>query len=388
MSAETVPLKAASAPSTGASRRTVLKAATALGAGLAMPAIVSPRVLASSGEINVLMWADYLPETFRKAFTDKTGIKVNFTGVGSNEEVQNKLMANGGRGFDIISPTADRSLLYQPLNALQPFDVKRVPMDHLNPTMAKIGENAWNFDNKGPHWLPNMWGTEGIAWRVDGFKPDGQYPSYMDPWDDKNAGKSMVRAQSGLMGAGLALERTGQMEPGSVWSSFQDQDKMKKVWTQITDFCISKKKNIKILWNDADTQKNALLNEGVIVAQTWDGPILALKTQGEPIMYRAPVEGSLAWVDGVAMPKLAVNIDQVYAFLEACYDPALAGEAITHHGYNSPVIGAEKYAGEAYAKNFADAYPGDALAKLNPWPPAAQWFADARAEYVNKFLSA
>ncbi|SNB51859.1 spermidine/putrescine transport system substrate-binding protein [Arboricoccus pini] len=372
----------------GASRRQVLKGAAALGAGLSMPAIVSPAALASSGEINILMWSDYLPDSFKDAFLKKTGIKINHTGIGSNEEVINKLKADGGRGFDLVSPTGDRALLYQPLGVLQPFDMKRVPIDHVNPAMAKIGENAWNFDKSGTHWLPNMWGTEGIAWRIDQFKPDGQFPSFFDPWDDKNAGKAMVRAQSGLVGAGLGLERLGKLAPGSMWAAFQDQDKMKQVWSEVTKFCISKKKNIKVLWNDADAQKNGLLNEGVIVAQTWDGPPLALKTQGEPVMYRAPVEGALAWVDGMAIPKEAKNIDQIYAFIEASYDSALAGEAIQHHGYNSPVLGAEKYAGEAYAKNFADAYPGDALAKLNPWPPAAPWFADARTEFVNSFLSA
>jgi spermidine/putrescine transport system substrate-binding protein len=30
------------------------------------------------------------------------------------------------------------------------------------------------------------------------------------------------------------------------------------------------------------------MNEGVVVGQTWDGPPLALKTEGEPVMYRAP----------------------------------------------------------------------------------------------------
>ena len=65
-----------------------------------------------------------------------------------------------------------------------------------------------------------------------------------------------------------------------------------------------------------------------------------------------------------------------------------AGKAIEKHGYNSPVIGADKFAGDKYAKNFGDAYPGDALSKLNPWPSEPQWYADLRAQYVNKFQSA
>ena len=33
-------------------------------------------------------------------------------------------------------------------------------------------------------------------------------------------------------------------------------------------------------------------------------------------------------------------------------------------------------------------YPGDTASKLNPWPPEPPWYADARAEYANKFETA
>lgn len=370
----------------GISRRTVLKGTAAGAAVLAAPAIVSRRALASSGEISILMWSDYLPESFVNAFQDKTGIIINFTGIGSNEELINKLKATKGQGFDIVSPTNNRSLQWEPLELLQPFDMARVPIDKVNPAMAKIGETAWDFG--GVSWIPHIWGTEGMAWRTDLWAPAGEFPSYGDVWSDANAGKTMGRGHSMMLGAGLALEHEGKQAPGSMWSAYGSPDDMKEVWTPLTEYCISKKPNIKLIWNDADTQKNGLMNEGVVVGQTWDGPPLALKTQGEPVMYRAPIEGAMAWVDGMSMPVGAANIDQIYAFIEACYDPELAGEAIKSHGYNSPVLGADKYAGDVYAKNFADAYPGDALANLNPWPAEPQWYADLRTEFVNQFLNA
>lgn len=368
-------------------RRSFLKGTATAATALAMPAIISSRALASSGEINIMMWSDYLPDSFTTAFTKRTGIKINFTGIGSNDEIINKLKATSGQGFDIVSPTVNRNPLWKDLGLLQPFDMKRVPIDKVNPAMA-LGETHWNFGGKGCHWVPHIWGTEGVAWRIDKFTPAGQFPSYYDIWDDANAGKTMGRAHSMMLGLGLGLERRGEMAPGSIWAAYQSPDKMKEVWAKLTEIAISKKKNIKVIWNDADTQKNGLLNEGVIVGQTWDGPPIALKTAGEPVMYRAPIEGAMAWVDGMALPIGAKNIDQVYAFIEACYDPELAGTAIKTHGYNSPVIGADKFGGEVYAKNFADAYPGDALAKLNPWPAEAPWYAAARTEFVNKFMSA
>jgi len=370
------------------SRRGVVKGSAAAGAvALFAPAYVRNAV-SSSGEINVMFWSDELPEDLLKSFTEKTGIKVNFTGFGSNEELLNKMKSTKGEGFDLISPTLNRVPQWKELGVTQPWDLKKVPVDRLNPAMLKAGE-IWNLDGKGQHWLPHVWGTEGISWRTDKWQPKGEFPSYGDIWDDANAGKTMGRSHSLILGAGLWMEGEGKLEPGSMLkASYESEEKMRPIWEKVTQFCIDKKKNIKVLWNDADTQKNGLLNEGIVCAQTWDGPPIALKNDGQPVMYRAPKEGAMAWVDGMSLPTGAKNIDQAYAFVDFDYQPEAAGKAIDKHGYNSPVIGADKFASDRYAKNFADAYPGDALSKLNPWPSEPQWYADLRAQYVNKFQSA
>ena len=370
------------------SRRGVVKGSAAAGAvALFAPAYVR-NALSSSGEINVMFWSDELPEDLLKSFTEKTGIKVNFTGFGSNEELLNKMKSTKGEGFDVISPTLNRVPQWKELGVTQAWDLKKVPVDRLNPAMLKAGE-IWNLDGKGQHWLPHVWGTEGISWRTDKWQPKAEFPSYGDIWDDANAGKTMGRSHSLILGAGLWMEGEGKLEPGSMLkASYELEEKMRPIWEKVTQYCIDKKKNIKVLWNDADTQKNGLLNEGIVCAQTWDGPPIALKNDGQPVMYRAPKEGAMAWVDGMSLPTGAKNIDQAYAFVEFDYQPEAAGKAIDKHGYNSPVIGADKFASDRYAKNFADAYPGDALSKLNPWPSEPQWYADLRAQYVNKFQSA
>lgn len=371
------------------SRRAVLKASAMAGVStLAMPALVT-KAFASSGEMTLMDWSDYWPEDMLSKFTAETGIKVNYIGIGSNEEMINKMKASQGAGADLIGPTNNRSLQWGPLDLLQPIDMTRVPIDAANPAMVKIGPDAWDFEAKGNTWIPHIWGTEGMAWRVDKWLPKDPsgVPSYGEIWSEENAGKTMIRAHSGMLTAGLYMEASGQMEPGSVWAAYTSEDKMSEVWTQITDWCVARKKNLKLIWNDADSQKNGLLNDGVTVGQAWDGPPLALKTAGEPVTYQAPAEGAMAWVDGLAIPKGASNLDAVYELIKFAYDPANAGAAIDKHGYNSPILGADKLAGASYAKNFAEAYPGDALANLNAWPAEAPWYADRRTEFVNKFQS-
>ena len=372
----------------GISRRSFNKGAAATGLGvLTAPAYVK-NALSSSGEIDILMWSDYLPDDFIDAFTAETGITVNYTGIGSNEEIINKMKATNGQGFDVVSPTNNRNLQWEPLGLLQPVDMNRVPIDAVNPAMADIGPTGWNFGGGGSHWLPHIWGTEGIGWRTDLWTPEGDAPSYGDVWKEENAGKTMGRPHSMMLGAGLYMETIGELEPGSMWKAYESEDAMRPIWEKVTAWCIERKGNVKILWNDADTQKNALLNEGVIVGQTWDGPPLALKSAGDPVMYQAPVEGSMAWVDGIAIPVGAKNVDQIYAFIEFAYKSEPAGKAIDKHGYNSPVLGADQHAGDTYKQNFADAYPGESLKNLNPWPAEAPWYAEVRTEYRNKFVNA
>lgn len=371
------------------SRRKFIKTSVAASAAAVGPWVINAKALASSGELNILMWSDYLPEDFLAQFKSETGISINYTGIGSNEEIINKMKATKGKGFDICSPTNVRSGQWVELDLLQPWDYDRIPnIKNANPAMLSIGSGEWNFGDAGSHWLPHIWGTEAISWRTDLYSPAGGEPSYGNIWDGSAEGNTMIRPHSGMLGAGLYMETIGELEPGDVWRAYADEETMRPIWEKITAFCIANKSQIKLFWNDADTQKNGFLNDGVLVGQTWDGPPLAMKTDGEPVHYQAPAEGALAWVDGMSLSKAAENVDQAYAFIEFTYKQEPAGRAIDTHGYNSAVLGADAFAGDNYKKNFSESYPGKALANLNPWPAEPQWYADVRTEYRNKFVNA
>ena len=380
-------------------RRFVKSTAVAATAAAVGPWIIRSEVLAAAGQVNVLMWSDYLPPGFLKAFQDETGIAINYTGIGSNEEILNKMKATKGKGFDICSPTNMRSLQWEPLGLLQPFDNGRIKnLNNVNPAMLVVGDQEWNFGGNGSHWLPHIWGTEGVAWRTDKWTPprDGEIPSYGDIWQSDMEGKTMMRPHSGMLGAGLHLETTGALEAGAMRKAYADEAIMRKTWAVVTDFCIKNKSQVKLFWNDADTQKNGLMNQGVVVGQTWDGPPITLMQNGDPVQYRAPSEGSLAWVDGMSLSSAAEDLDAVYAFIDYCFVPEPAGKSIDGggdsdwggHGYNSAVLGADRHASPNYGKMFSSVYPGNSLANLWPWPKEPQWYADVRTEYRNKFVNA
>ena len=390
-------------PPAAGTRREVLRRGAALAAGPWLLGAADERGATQArpgGQLELLMWSDYLPAALLAEFEAETGVAVNHTGIGSNEEAIAKMKATRGRGIDLVSPTNMRSPQWEPLDLLQPLDLTRLRnVGGLNRAMRRVGETEWNFNGEGPHWLPLVWGTEGIGWRSDRWQParaDG-LPSYGDLWQPAVRGKTMMRPHSGMLAAGLHLEAIGELPPGAMRAAYDDEATMRATWQVVADFCIANKRQIKLFWNDADTQKNGLLNEGVVVGQTWDGPAIKLMTQGEPVAYRAPAEGALAWVDGIALSRAARNVDAAYAFIDYLFRPTVAGRGIDGgedhgwgggHGYNSAVQSAATYASSQYGAVFATVYPGNSLAKLWPWPREPQWYADARTEFRNKFVSA
>ena len=195
----------------------------------------------------------------------------------------------------------------------------------------------------------------------------------------------MGRTYSMMTGCGIWMHHQGKMD---FWSSYKDEETMRKNWQVITDYCISKKGNLVKFWSGADPQKQGFTSDGVVVGQTWDGPIVSMMKAGEPVAYQTTDEGALAWVDGITLSAKAENIDEAYELINYSFTPEVGGATINEIGYNSAVIGAsDHYSDETKAISQA-VYPGDTASKLNPWPPEPPWYADARAEYANKFETA
>ena len=368
------------------SRRSVLKGAAATGAAAAIGPWYIPNAFAAP-VVNVLMWGEYLPDSVVADFKAKTGITVNHTKIGDNGEIISKMKAGGGAGYDLASPTNMRALQWADLGVLAPFDMNRINTSAVNPGMLAVGERDWNFGGKGSHWVPQLWGTESISWRTDKWQPDG-LPSFGDIWEPNpgiDGAFMMGRTYSMMTGCGIWMHHQGKMD---FWSSYNDEDTMRKNWETITEYCISKKGNLVKFWSGADPQKQGFTSDGVVVGQTWDGPIAAMMKAGEPVAYQTTDEGALAWIDGITMSAKAENIDEAYELINYSFTPETGGQTVNEIGYNSAVNGASDFYSDETKALAKAIYPGDTSTKLNPWPPEPPWYSDARAEYANKFETA
>jgi spermidine/putrescine transport system substrate-binding protein len=370
------------------SRRTVLKSAAAAGAIAAVgPFVIDSEARAASGELKILIWTGYVPQSVRDKFEADTGVSIKVTNYGSNEELLNKMKATKGRGFDIISPTLNRKPQWEPLGLLQPWDMNKVPTDKVVGSLMKASSEEWTWGD-GNHHLPYVWGTEAMSWRTDLWSREYKDLSYGDLWLPEMKGKVQGRPHSMMAGIGLYLDRIGELPSNRLLDAYQDEDNMRRIWNEITKFAVEHKPWIKQFWNDHNTQKSGFMQNGVVIGQTWDGPAIELKKEGKPVTYMAPQEGAFAWLDGLSLPIGAKNMDAVYEFLKVCFTPDVGGMLGNDTGYNPVSIGADEHLNEASKKVFQEAYPDDALDRLWWWPPEPVWYAAARAEFRDKFVAA
>jgi len=378
-----------SAATTGAAakafnRRTVLKSAAAVGAIAATgPAYIKDAF--SAGTVNAIVWTNYLTDDFLAKFKADTGITVNVTPLGSNEELINKMKATKGRGFDMVTPTLNRRGQWQPLEMSQPWDLNKIPnLSNVDAAFVKAS-SAWTWGG-GQHHLPHIWGTEAMSWRTDMYTTEYGKLSLGDLWIPEMKGKVQGRPHSMMAGIGRYLEGAGKLPPFT--DAYKSQDQMRKIWDEITKFAVEHKAWVKQFWNDHDTQKTGFMQNGVVMGQTWDGPAIELMKEGKPVQYMAPKEGAFAWLDGLLMPTGAENIAETYELVNAIYTVEAAADSAIKTGYNGTVTGYADKLDEASKNAFNTSYPGDALAKLWWWPDEEPWYAEIRAEYRDKFVAA
>lgn len=383
----------ASPPRRGLPRRRLLAAGApglAAGAlGLATPALVGRRALASSGELNLYSWSDYVYPEMIRSFTDKTGIKVNLSTYGSNDEVLNRLRAARGRGFDIVMPSITYTPAWVSQELLQPLDEAKINVDRVIPSMWESSKTLGGVQGGKRYTTPFNWGTEALCLDTTVVKPEYGVLGFGSLWQPEYRGKVTVRAHSSLLGIGLHLDATGELPSDRMRVTYTDEAKMREIYGRILAYAVERKPWIVQFWSNAQETEAAFGQNGAVIGQTWDGPAMRMRSETKGrITYLAPKEGALTWMDSIGIPVGAENVEQAYAFINWYYTPEHAAIHVRLSGYNSCAQGAAQLAGEAYAANFAAAYPGNAIENLWWYPPEPPWFIAARNEFRDRFLSA
>ena len=371
-------------------RRKLLQGTAATGVVLAAPAILKSKdALATSGEVDVFAWGDYIQQNQIEKFEKDSGIKVNLSTYGSNDEAVQKLKASGGKGFDVIFPSITNGNNYYRDGLLQPLDEGRLKnASNLIPSMVESSVPLGGTYRGTRMLLPFNWGTEAITFDSSTFDLADDEVSYGALWTPEAVGKAAFRQKSVLVGVGLHLDALGELDSDRMIAPYESEADARRVWDACTKFVMDNRDKVAAYWNNATEATNAFTQAGARVGQTWDTTGLLLARDDSKWKYRMPVEGGMTWMDSVGIPSGAENLEQAYAFIDALMTPEMGGLMSMNTGYNSAVTGAAEFAGDAYRDQFAEVYTPENLANLWWWQPDAPWTTTVIQEYVDKITNA
>ncbi len=369
-------------------RRSLLKKGAALGALAAVGPFFIRSPLAASGEVDVFTWGDYIQPNIIEAFKKATGVKVNLTTFGSNEEAQSKLRAAGGKGFDLIFPSVDTRPEYDEGDLLQVIDESRVKVERIEPALWRSSLSLGAARRGKRYLIPFDWGTEGITYdsSIHSFK-QGEL-SYGDLWVDGLDGKVAGRQKSIIITLAIYLDSTGQVPSNRALDLYKSEADMRRIFDACLDFLKPHKKNIGAFWNNATEATAAFTDAGCTIGQTWDTTGIKLHIDvDQKWIYTAPKEGALGWMDTMGIPSGAKHLDETYEMINFLMTPEAGGMFANNTGYNSAAVGSANHLTEDSKAAFKIAYPGGAIENLWWWPMNTPWFNSVRQEYVEKITA-
>ncbi|NIZ08028.1 extracellular solute-binding protein [Pseudooceanicola sp. HF7] len=369
-------------------RRNALK----LTAGaVAAPAVLrASDALASSGTVKIFAWQDYIQPNIAEKFEAETGITLDLTTFGSNDEAESTVRANGGKGFDVVFPSITNVSNYYDDSGehfFQPIP-EDVNADAVIPAFLRDSASLGGVQNGNQVVLPFDWGTEGITLNRAALPISDADLSYGDMFADGTEGKSAFRQKSALIGVGLYLDAIGEVQSNRMYDVYKSEEDARRIFGKVVEFMVANKDHFGAFWNNGTEATAAFKDAGCIIGQTWDTTGLLLNRENPDFVYRAPKEGIITWLDSFGMLRGAENTEQAIAFMNFMLTPEVGGMFANNTGYNSAVTGAADFASEEFRAQFNEVYTPEVLGNMWWWQSDTPFYAPVVNEMVEIITNA
>ena len=340
--------------------------------GTAMPGLrPRPARAALSGTLSLCTWPNYHNQANLDQFTKDTGVPIQVTIFGSNEEMLAKLQA-GGTGWDVFVPTNYTISTYVKLGLIDPLDLSKLP--NFDPKT-----NDPRFTGEGTvdgmvYAVPKDWGTTGYAINTKNVKQDmTTWKQFWDLAQTEYSGKVTVHDYQ-LTTIGNALKYHGH--------SFNSVDP--KELAEAEKLLLQVKPHLFAITSD---YQPAMRNGDAVMAVCWTGDAAQMNRDMPEIKYVIAKEGGEIWTDFFAIPKEAPNKDAAYAFIDFLETPAVNAKEVETHGYPSTDSRVTPLLPDSI-KNNPILYPATELLTNLEFGAAVTLTDPARAELFARFKSA
>ncbi|WP_101774773.1 extracellular solute-binding protein [Pasteurella oralis] len=271
---------------------------------------------AANNEVYLYTWTEYVPEGLLDEFTKQTGIKVIVSSLESNETMYAKLKTLGkDGGYDVIAPTSYFVSKMAREGMLKELDHSKLPV------IAQLDPNMLDrpYDKGNKYSLPQLFGATGIAYNTSNQNPE-QFQSWGDLWNTEFKGKvQMLDDPRELFN--IALLKMGK-DPNT-----QDPMVLKEAYEELL------KLRPNILSFNSDNPASTFISGETDIGLLWNGSVRIAKNEGATVDMIYPKEGTMLWIDNLAIPATAKNTENAYKLINYLLSADVSEKLTLNIGY-------------------------------------------------------
>lgn len=305
---------------------------------------------AMAQEMRLFIWSEYMPEDFVPEFEKQTGIKVRVDYYESMEEMLAKLQAGGVSQYDVIVPSDYIISSLVNLNLLKKLDHSKISnMKNLSEAFVDPA-----YDPGNTYTVAYQWGTLGMLYNKDVIKSD--QPSWGVMFDPAQQKGPFVLIDSVREMLGCA-------------QSYLDMDvntTEKPYLQKLAKVMLDTKKSKYFQGFDVGTGgRSKVVAKTAVAAIVYNGDGLRAVAENPGIAFANPLEGTVAWVDNMAICKDAPNPDAAYKFINYVLDAKTGAKLSNWTEYASPNEAAHEFINPKSLNNPAVYPPKAYMEKLH-----------------------
>ena len=299
----------------------------ALGVTLASASLTAlPRLAAADGdELHIYNWTDYTSDEMVKKFEAETGIKVTIDTYDSNETALAKLKS-GATGYDVMIISNDFVPIFVKQGLFQEVDPGKMPnFKNVDPRWQK---RPWDPDAK--YTVPWVWGTTSYSVDTAVYKgPADSLKDLFEPSADLKGKIGMFGSPSEVISLALVYMNKPQCNTNPADLK------------QLNALLQAQKPFVKV-YNSDGTVERQVAGE-TLMHEQWSGKALNTRQQKASFKYVYPKEGVVGWMDNVAVPTHAPDLENAKKFLNFLMDPQNIALQQKSTGYQSAITGSNAF---------------------------------------------
>ncbi|BDB96342.1 extracellular solute-binding protein [Candidatus Hydrogenosomobacter endosymbioticus] len=267
-------------------------------------------------EVYIYCWADYVPQSVIKRFTEETGIKVLYDVFDSPEALEAKLISNSG--YDVVFPSAWPSFSLGVKSSLfLKLDYSKIPNAKF--LSKKIMDRLSKADPKNQYGVPFVWAMTGIGYNKDSVRALVGTEK-IDSWGaifSPNVIKLLAAGRVSLLDSPSEV-----FQAAFLYLGINPYTKDPKDWEKAALLIMKIRPYISRF--DSSQQVTNLLDSNTCLLHGWSTYVNMAKEIGREfsnIKFVIPKEGGTMWIDVLAIPKDSPHVLEAHEFINFILRP-------------------------------------------------------------------